>query len=201
MIKVALTGNRYSGKNTAIKHFKSHDVPVFDSDTVLKFIINYNNQAISKIKEEFGANTIRYGMIDSQKFDTDAKLDRLFDIVEFDMIEAYNRWLLRYSMYTYTIFKSSILFERRLEKTFDTTINVFCPLKIRVDRYLSNSINSSNKWTVMEAMTQEMNEYDKNAKADYIIHNYDDIKPLDNQVDFIHNDIMKYERTGIVNQG
>src|ERR1035437_772779 len=136
MIKVALTGNRYSGKNTVIKQFKSHDVPVFDSDTVLKFIINYNNQAILKIKQEFGENSIRFGTVDPVKFDTDVKLDRLFDIVEFDLMDAYKRWLLKYPIYSYTIFKSSILFERKLERIFHFTINVFCPLKTRVDRYM-----------------------------------------------------------------
>ena len=189
MIKVALTGNRYSGKKTVLKYFKSLDVPIFDSDTVLKFIINYNNQAISKIKSEFGDGVIRYGALDTQQFDTDLKIDRLFDIVEYDMIEAYNRWLLKYSMYKYTIFKSSILYERRLAGNFDHVINVFCPLKLRVDRYV-NASNCKNKWTVMSSMSEELDEYEKNTKSDYVIHNYDDITPLDNQIEFIHKELL-----------
>ena len=41
MLEIALTGCRYSGKTTIANKFKKIGVPVFDADTVLKFILNF----------------------------------------------------------------------------------------------------------------------------------------------------------------
>jgi len=41
MIKVGLSGNRYSGKTAVSKMFKQIGIPVFDADIVLKFIIGH----------------------------------------------------------------------------------------------------------------------------------------------------------------
>ena len=40
MLEIALTGCRYSGKSSVSKLFRKIGVPVFDSDTILKFILN-----------------------------------------------------------------------------------------------------------------------------------------------------------------
>ena len=42
MIKIGLTGNRYSGKDRVCKIFEQISIPVFQADVVLKFIINHN---------------------------------------------------------------------------------------------------------------------------------------------------------------
>jgi dephospho-CoA kinase len=193
MIKVGLTGNRYSGKKTVAKYFKSLGVPVFDADVVMKFIINYNTQIFKKIKQEFGENISNLGLIDTQRFDSDVKMNKLIDLIEFDMWESYSRWLVKNSDAPYTIFKSSILFERNLKRSFDKTINVFCPAKVRSERYANDSIAGISKWTVLEIMKQEMDEYEKNVLSDFIIHNYDAISPIDNQVNFIHKDLIELD--------
>ena len=42
MIEIGLTGCRYSGKTSVSKMFKQIGVPVFDADTILKFILNFS---------------------------------------------------------------------------------------------------------------------------------------------------------------
>ncbi len=190
MLKIGLTGNRFSGKNTIAKQFKAIGVPVFDADVILKFIINYNNQVFISLQKEFGDDISNLGLIDSHKFNNDEKMNRLFDIVEYDMWEAYNRWVLKHSLQPYIIFKSSIIFERDLKNNFDKIINVFCPSKVRADRYAQSSQAGLNKWSVLEVMKQEMDEYTKNELSDFIIHNYDEISPLVNQIKHIHTDIL-----------
>jgi dephospho-CoA kinase len=54
MIKVGLTGNRFSGKDTVCKLFEQIGVPVFNADVVLKFILNYNYEINYKIRNIFG---------------------------------------------------------------------------------------------------------------------------------------------------
>ena len=41
MLEIGLTGTRYSGKSTVGKVFNQIHIPVFDADTVLKFILNF----------------------------------------------------------------------------------------------------------------------------------------------------------------
>ena len=55
MLEIALTGNRYSGKTKVSKVFNGIYIPVFDADTVMKFILNYRpdfDDAIKAIKVE-----------------------------------------------------------------------------------------------------------------------------------------------------
>ncbi len=190
MLKIGLTGNKYSGKNTVIKYFKTLNVPVFDADVITRFILNYNSQVLVKVKERFPNNITASGFFDSQKFDTESKIEELLDIIEFDMIEAYNRWLLKHKDEEYTIFKSSVLFERGLNKNFDKIINVFCPLRMRAERYEGTSLAYVNKHTLMDTMRQEMDEYTKNNKSDHVIHNYDTSLSLDTQIYDFHSHII-----------
>ena len=49
MIKVGLSGNRYSGKSTVCKLFKQIGIPVFEADVILKFIISRDLETINMI--------------------------------------------------------------------------------------------------------------------------------------------------------
>jgi dephospho-CoA kinase len=49
MIKVGLSGNRYSGKNRIAKIFTQIGVPVFEADVILKFILNHNHELQAEI--------------------------------------------------------------------------------------------------------------------------------------------------------
>ena len=52
---VGLTGGIGSGKSTVAKVFKSLGVPIFNSDTEAKKIINNDEEVIKQITAEFGA--------------------------------------------------------------------------------------------------------------------------------------------------
>ena len=69
MIKVGLTGNRYSGKDVCSKIFQQIDVPVFNADIVLKFILNYNYEINYKIRNAFGdVFSLNGDLLDINKF-------------------------------------------------------------------------------------------------------------------------------------
>ena len=54
MIKVGLSGNRYSGKDRVASLFNQIGVPIFNADVILKFILSCNYEVLGKIKEKFG---------------------------------------------------------------------------------------------------------------------------------------------------
>ena len=67
MIKVGLSGNRYSGKDRVSKIFKQIGVPVFDADVVLKFILQYNYELQAEISEKVGSAYFKNGLLDYER--------------------------------------------------------------------------------------------------------------------------------------
>jgi len=176
MLKIGLTGNRYSGKKTISKIFKSINIPVFDADIVLKLLLNYNNSVKSKIgmlcefsSEEFYTN----GFLDPLKINSDDFID-IIKIAEFELKKEYEKFNLKNSSALYTIFKSSILFESDLYKHMDYNISIFAPKNIRNERckFLTGLKNE----TVLNNMGNEFDDLEKNKNSKFIIHNYDNYR-------------------------
>ncbi len=76
MFEVALTGCRYSGKTSVAKLFKKIDAPVFDADTILKFILNFRTYVDEPIKSNVGSFVYKNGFLDPNAFVTDSLFDR-----------------------------------------------------------------------------------------------------------------------------
>lgn len=190
MIRVGLTGNRYSGKDKVAKMFEQISVPVFHADIVLKFILQFNSDIDKEIKIQLGQSVYGVGgQLDPNKFDTTEKFNRLMDIVEPELMKSYERFLLKNKMGIYTIFHSSILFERDLESKMDINISVFSPRNDRIERVKSEEPALLIS-VVDKLMSSEIDDLDKNKKSTYIIHNYDDAIDVIKQVDGIDQQII-----------
>ena len=173
MIKVALTGSRYSGKDSAAKAFRQIGVPVFDADTVLKFIINFDIAVNKDILDNYGkyiftgpGATIDKGAIKSKE-----DFDRLIDFAEYSLNCAYERFREENRESIYTIFHSSILFERGWNESMDYTISVFAPSAICAER--AERAEKSSRAKVDSLMSSEMDPLQKTQLADFVIHNYE----------------------------
>lgn len=171
MTKVGLSGNRYSGKDKIADAFDKIGVPVFDADTVLKFILKYNYDLISDIRKYVGNEVFLGDSINLRKLNKEA-FDKILDIVEDDLFNAYNKFQKRYDTSIYTIFNSSILFEREWDSKMDLSISVFSPKTDRIKRCKTST--GSGLLLINELIGTEMDPTDKNEMADYVIHNYDD---------------------------
>jgi len=139
MIKIGLSGNRYSGKNEVCDIFKQITIPVFEADIVLKFIINHdesvNNEIISKLKCLHGESSpIPSVYIDPKFVKTKAEFDILFDCTQHKLMRAYEDFSEKHKSSIYTIFHSSILFERNWHRLMNYSIAVFCPKITRIER-------------------------------------------------------------------
>lgn len=170
MIKVGLSGNRYSGKNRISKIFTQIGVPVFRADLVLKFILIHNHQLRSEIIQKVGGAYFKHGELNVDKVKADAKFSQILDIVEPELLSAWQRFQQKNKKSIYCIYHSSILFERKLNKDMDLNISVFSPHVDRVERckFLTNKSISS----IYSLSQSEMGDLDKNKMSDYVIHNY-----------------------------
>ena len=66
MIKVGITGGIGSGKSTVCRLFSLLGVPVYDSDTEARRLMNTNPAVIGKIRELLGSAAYRDGVLDGR---------------------------------------------------------------------------------------------------------------------------------------
>lgn len=171
MLEIGLTGCRYSGKTSVSKLFRKIGVPVFDSDTVLKFILNFRTHVDEPIRSNVGSFVYNSGFLDPSAFITDSLFDRTIDVVEFELLQAWDKFKEKHKDKPYVIFESSILFERKWDQKFDRVISVFAPKEERVYRAkMDSSMRIDYIWSSFD---KEISELEKNSNSNYIIHNYD----------------------------
>jgi dephospho-CoA kinase len=167
MLKVGLTGNFWSGHNQVAEIFEEKGIHVFDADLVLKFILLYSNTHIEKIKSKFGNNIYEKGLLDLKYFDNNSKFDSLLEIVQLDLIKAYEKWRMHKWDYPYTVFKSSILFEREMDRHMNYNINVCRPAPMRKFDLIHGT--QMSKHTIDFIVDNEMDETMKSSKSTYTI--------------------------------
>jgi len=196
MIKVGLSGNRYSGKNEVCDIFRKISIPVFEADTVLKFIINndssVNNQIISKLKPLYG----KFAYVDPKFIRSKKEFDMVIDCAQHKLMSAYEVFSEKHKSSIYTIFHSSILFERNWHKLMNQSIAIFCPKITRMER--CKELTNMKISDVAMLMRNEIDDLDKNKMANFIIHNYNGRRALEqvNQVDqFIIDSYLRLEQT------
>jgi len=190
MLEIGLTGARYSGKSTVGKVFNQIHIPVFDADTVLKFILNFRTYVEEPIKSNVGSFVYKGSQIDPNAFVCDSIFDRTIDVVEFELFQAWESFKKKNKNASYVIFKSSILFERNWHTRFKKVISVFAPKDERVLRCKYESgMRIDYIW---ELLGKEMSELDKNSKSHYIIHNYDEAPDIIEQINRVDEKIVNY---------
>ena len=183
MLEIGLTGCRYSGKSSVSKLFKKIGVPVFDSDTIIKFVLNFRTYVEEPIKANVGTFVYTGGFLDPTAFVTDSIFDRTIDVVEFEVFQAWERFKQKHKDKPYVIFESSILFERKWEKKFDKVISVFAPKEERVYRAkIDTAMRVDYLWSILD---KEIQDLEKNSQSHYIIHNYENGPDVLNQINHI----------------
>jgi dephospho-CoA kinase len=172
MVKIGLTGNRYSGKDATAKLFEQIKIPVFNADVILKFILNFDINVNKDILDNYGEYifTGPDSMIDPKKIRSKKDFDKLVNFAEFELKRAYERFRLENRQSVYSIFHSSILCERGWDKDMDFNINVFAPKDIRSARCAK--VTGQSTYAISELFKGEMDDLVKNKMSDYMIHNY-----------------------------
>jgi dephospho-CoA kinase len=172
MIKVGLSGNRYSGKDRVANLFKQISIPIFEADTILRFILNYNYELLGEIREKLGNDIFLTDSLDFRNIKDPKTFDKVLDMVEPDIFRAYKLFNKKHEKCTYTIFHSSILFERDWDKKMDLSISVFAPHTDRIKR--CKYVTDLGLLAVNDLVKTEMDPLEKNRLSDYTIHNYND---------------------------
>lgn len=171
MIKVGLSGNRYSGKSRVSNLFTQIGIPVFDADTILRFILNYNWELLADIKQQLGSDIFQGDFLNFREIKDTTTFNSILDMIEPDILKAYERFNAKQNS-IYTIFHSSILFERGLNRKMDKNITIFASHTDRISR--CKELTKMGLLPINNLSKTEMDPLDKNQLADFTIHNYND---------------------------
>ena len=192
MLRVGLTGTRYSGKDTISNLFRQIKVPVFNADVILKYILKYEFEVLDKISDTIGYEYFKNGQLVSDEISKMSKFNDVLKVVKPYIFEAYSKFEKKHNGSVYTIFHSSILFESNWHKDMDKTINVNAPLDDRLKRlFIKKNIKDSFMKFDIEQSLKSENIISKNNGANIVIHNFGIFDVLD-QVNKADNKIVNF---------
>ena len=102
MIKVGLSGNRYSGTDQICDIFRKLTIPVFEADIVLKFIINHDITVSSDIRSKLKHLHNNAGYLDPRSIKTKKEAEIVLDCAQHELMSAYNKFSENITDFTFT---------------------------------------------------------------------------------------------------
>jgi len=174
MIKyVALTGGIGSGKSVVAKIFNCLGIPVYDSDSRAKILMNTDEELKAAITFLVGDKVYCDGVFQKEEmakaiFAETSLCHKVNAIVHPRVWIDYTKWSAEQDA-PFTIMETALLYESDLYKKFDKTICVIADEKLRLERVMKR--NGVDAISVCDRMKNQSSLHIANKKSDYIIEN------------------------------
>jgi len=192
MLRIGITGGIGSGKSTVANIFSVLGIPVYDSDSASKRLMEEDLELKKNIIQSFGEESFLKGKLNrkylsEQVFNDQKKIELLNSIVHPATIKDVDEWMKKQKA-AYTIKEAALIFESGSNKFLDFVIGVSAPLPLRIERTLQRGNISEEQ--VKARIKLQMNEEEKMRLCNYIIFN-DEKHMLIPQVLFLHETFLK----------
>lgn len=197
MMIVGITGGIGSGKSTACQIFNYLGIPIYDADSRAKFLMEHDQQLVSRIKELLG----------TESFDSNGRLNNLFvaemvfknpkllaqlnALVHPAVASDTFEWIQEQAS-PYVIKEAALLFESGANQSMDAVVVVQADEQIRIKRVMLR--NKITEEQVKDRIKRQMPESEKLRLADYVIEN-DGSKSLIRQVLDLHQTLLNRSKT------
>ena len=189
MLKVGLTGGIGSGKSTASEYFEKLGSFIFDADTEAKNLISTNDLVQHELITEFGTDIIDIsGQIDKKKLsriafqdvDHQRQLNSVVHPYVFDLLDkSFDKKLIE-GNHDIFIVDGAMIYESGYDVHMDYIIVVTAQLKNRMERALERKTLSREE--ILKRMEFQWPEEDKVNIADFVIHNDNTEKELNQNI-------------------
>lgn len=171
MIKIGITGGIGSGKSTVCRIFSLLGVPVYDSDSNARRLMNADPEVTARIRSLFGEGAYRDGELDrrllASRIFADGKLrGELNRIVHPAVSRDFLDWAQR-QRGPYVLQEAAILFESGAWRDMDAVVAVSAPEPVRIRRTMRR--DSSSEEAVRARMAAQIGEAERVGRADYVI--------------------------------
>ncbi|PKK92356.1 MAG: dephospho-CoA kinase, partial [Tenericutes bacterium HGW-Tenericutes-7] len=167
---IGLTGGIGSGKTTAANHFKSLDIPVIDSDEIVKNLWAFDDDMKHEIEETFG---VVISSKDDKKsfakkiFEDEDKREKLNQIIHprvFNQIDVLKKTLRQDKI---IVIDMPLLIEVGYQNKVDKVMLIYVDLHTQLKRIMARD-HLSKKDALLRIQAQMPLE-EKKAYADYIV--------------------------------
>ena len=190
-IIVGLTGGIASGKTTALNYFKQLNLPVIDSDLIVKNLWQTNEEMIHKAESFFGfplKTQSDFKKLAKDIFSDEKKREKLNHIVHpyvFKQIEIEKMKHLKEKM---IIIDMPLLVEVKYMNHVDFVCLVYVDLETQIQRLMSR--DKLNKTEALKRINSQMSLDHKKMYADFIFDNTESVNYLFHQIDMFLGGII-----------
>ena len=185
MIKVGLTGGIGSGKTTVSNFILDYGIPVYNSDSKGKTLMNTNLKLKNDIISIFGESVYENGILNTNLlshivFSDPKKIEQLNNLVHPKVAENFNQWIWENNNQPILVKEAAILIESRAYLNMDIIILVVSEKSTRINR-VSKRDNSDLR-SIENRINFQMQDDEKLKYADYVIENNSTLKYLKKEV-------------------
>ncbi len=173
MRNIGLTGGIGSGKSTVSKMLLSRNIPVYDSDSKAKILMNSSEEIREKIIKYFGNdsyvnNELNKKYISNIIFNNKSEIKKINSLVHPIVYKDFEEWK-KNIVSNYIIFESALIFETGFYKKNDFNILVVSDLENRIKRVMIRDGLKEND--VLMRIKNQWSDEKKIPLSDYVIIN------------------------------
>ena len=194
MVKVGLTGGIGSGKTTVSNFLLDYGIPVYNSDTQGKTLMNTNLELKNDIVSIFGESVYENGILNTNLlssivFRDSKKIEQLNNLVHPKVADNFKQWIGKNNNQPILVKEAAILIESRAYLNMDKIILVVSQKSTRINR-VSKRDNSDLR-SIENRINLQMQDDEKLKYADYVIENNSNLKYLKKEVLKVINKIKE----------
>ena len=200
MRKVGITGGIGTGKSIVSRVFGLLGIPVYDSDSAAKMLMNTLPELKEQICDVFGPEayaadgTLNRAHLSAQAFTNPDKLQRLNALVHPQVGLHFENWA-QQQQAPYVLKEAALIFEAGVDKTLDQVISVLAPKELRLKRLRLRDPHRS--LADLEAiMAKQLPEEEHRRRAHFLIYNNDKQLVIP-QVLNLHEQLLRLYRQSV----
>jgi len=194
MIKVGLTGGIGSGKTTVSNFLLDYGIPVYNSDSQGKTLMNTNLELKNNIVSIFGESVYDNGILNTNLlssivFSDSKKIDQLNNLVHPKVAEDFKQWIGKNNNQPILVKEAAILIESGAYLTMDKIILIVSQKSTRINRVSKR--DNSDLESIEKRINLQLIDDDKIKYADYIIENNSSLEHLKLEIIKVINKIKE----------
>ena len=194
MVKVGLTGGIGSGKTTVSNFLLDYGIPVYNSDTQGKTLMNTNLELKNDIVSIFGESVYENGILNTNLlssivFRDSKKIEQLNNLVHPKVADNFKQWIGKNNNQPILVKEAAILIESRAYLNMDKIILVVSQKSTRINRVSKR--DNSDLESIEKRINLQLTDNEKIKYADYIIENNSSLEHLKLEVLKVVNKIRE----------
>ena len=194
MVKVGLTGGIGSGKTTVSNFLLDYGIPVYNSDSKGKTLMNTNLELKNNIVSIFGERVYDNGILNTNLlssivFNDSTKIEQLNNLVHPKVAQDFNQWVGKNNNKPILVKESAILIESGAYLNMDKIILVVSEKSTRINRVSKR--DNSDLESIEKRINLQLTDNEKIKYADYIIENNSTLEHLKLEVLKVVNKIRE----------